>query len=135
MDGTSEGEFYNNVENGEILKNYVHEFAPYEIKDQEVSINPDNIIGNDKDIFYTNNRKILGCRSSTSQRIVGFTAQEGVNGRISDIGLLCDTLVSKPYVHTTTTKPVSNDVKPSLKPYRIKDENDNYIGINRVDNG
>lgn len=134
MDGTSEGEFYNNVENGEILKNYVHEFAPYEIENQEVSINPNTSVGNDKDIFYTNTRKILGCRSSTSQRIIGFTTQEGVNGRIADMGLLCDNLVSNPHVATTTTKPVSNDVKPSLKPYRIKDENNRYIGINRVVN-
>jgi hypothetical protein len=135
MDGTSEGEFYNNVENGEVLRNYVHEFSPYEIENQQVSINSDKIIGNDKDIFYTNNRKILGCRSSTSQRIVGFTAQEGANGRISDIGLLCDNLISTPYETPITTKPVSNDVKPSLKPYRLKDENNKYIGINRVDNG
>ena len=75
MDGTSEGEFYNNVKDGEVLRNYVHEFAPYTVKNQKVSINSNDIIGNDKDIFYTNDRKILGCKSSTSQRVVGFTAQ------------------------------------------------------------
>ena len=32
---------------------------------------------------------------------------------------------------TTTTKPVSNDLKPKLKPYRIRDENLQYIGVDR----
>ena len=45
------------LSNGEILKNYIHEFAPYEIKDQQVSINPNTAVGNNKDIFYTNNRQ------------------------------------------------------------------------------
>lgn len=117
--------------NKEVLKNYIHELAPFEIKDNKVNVNKSKKIGNEKEVFYVNNRKILSCKNNLNQRIVGFTAELGYDNKLSNLGFLCDNIEPVPYTTTATTKSVSNDLKPKLKPYRIRDENQEYIGIER----
>ena len=51
-DGTEEGQPYDNTDNGELLRNYVHEFAPFESQNSQVVIDLNNTIGNEKDLFY-----------------------------------------------------------------------------------
>ena len=124
--------YYNKTgEDKKILKNYIHEIAPFEVKDNSVVINDNKRVGSDKELFYVNDRKILQCENSFSQRIVGFTALKGENDKLKDFGILCENIPTVPYTTTTTTKPVSNDLKPKLKPYRIRDENNMYIGVDR----
>ena len=117
--------------NKEVLKNYIHELAPFEIEDKKVKINNSKKVGNEREVFYVNDRKILSCQNSLTQRIVGFTAGLGNDNKLSDLGFLCDNIETVPYITTTTTKPVSNDLKPKLKPYRIRDESLKYIGVDR----
>ena len=130
---TSEGKPYLNKSDNTRLSNYIHEFIPYESKNKELVYNKNTSVGNSQDIYYTNQRKIIACRDSVNQRVVGFMASQGHDNRISDIGLLCDDIVPVPFKPEVKPKPVSNHVKPKLKPYRLKDENNIFIGINRID--
>ena len=126
---------YDNKNSDEIpMFDYIHEINEYQGDNKKM-------VGTERELFYINNKEILTCPDTDDQKIIGFQGNivPGSNdtaekSEVTSLGFICDKIPIVKDVPVTTQPRISNVVKPGYSTYHIRDQNNNYIGIEKNDN-
>ena len=127
------GSPYSNKNSDDIaMSNYIHEISEYG--------GTNKMAGTERELYYINNRELLTCQDNDDQKIIGFQGNvvskgddTDSNTRISALGFMCDKIPIGIDIPTTTKPLISNVVLPGYNTYHMRDQNNNYIGVNKTD--